>query len=75
MDSQGLLALLNIWFDLKIFIVVALGFYVAFAAVVIKQTELMRKTINLGLNQLITMIAWGHFLVVAVVFLVALIFL
>jgi len=55
----------------KVFALVALGIYIVFALVVVKQVGLMTKTIEVGLEVLIKLIAWAHLAFAVFVFLTA----
>ena len=59
----------------KIFTLFALGLYVVFALVVVKQVSLMISTIEVGLDFIIRLIAWGHLIFAVIVFLSAMIIL
>ncbi|KKR84170.1 MAG: hypothetical protein UU32_C0049G0008 [Candidatus Woesebacteria bacterium GW2011_GWB1_41_10] len=56
----------------KIFVLFALGLYIIFALVVIKQVSLMTKTVEVGLEGFIKLIAWGHLIFAVVIFFIAL---
>ena len=56
----------------KIFVLFALGLYIIFALVVIKQVSLMTKTVEVGLEGFIKLIAWAHLIFAVVVFFIAL---
>lgn len=56
----------------KAFVLFALGLYIVFALVVIKQVTLMTKTVEVGLEGLIKLIAWAHLIFAVAVFLIAL---
>jgi len=56
----------------KIFVLFALGLYIVFALVVIKQVSLMTKTVEVGLEGFIKLIAWAHLIFAVVVFFIAL---
>ena len=56
----------------KIFVLFALGLYIVFAFVVIKQVSLMTRTVEVGLEGFIKLIAWAHLIFAVVVFFIAL---
>ena len=56
----------------KIFVLFALGLYIVFALVVIKQVSLMTRTVEVGLEGFIKLIAWAHLVFAVVVFFIAL---
>ena len=63
------------WLIAKIFVLIALGLYIIFAAVVVKQVGLMIKTIEVGFEATIKLIAWGHLLFALGIFIIAIIIL
>jgi hypothetical protein len=67
--------MLNVWIFVKIFFLVGLGVYIGFATVVLRQVQLMKDTVHLGLEGLITAVAWIHFIFSIVIFILALILL
>jgi hypothetical protein len=62
----------SIWVIAKIFALIAIGLYIIFALVVIKQVSLMTKTVEVGLEGFIKLIAWAHLAFAVVVFFIAL---
>ena len=56
----------------KFFVLFAIGIYIVFALVIIKQVSLMTKTVEVGLEGFIKLIAWAHLAFAVVVFLIAL---
>ena len=56
----------------KIFVLFALGLYIVFALVVIKQVSLMTRTVEVGLEGFIKLIAWAHLVFAVVVLFIAL---
>lgn len=56
----------------KIFVLFAVGLYIIFALVVIKQVGLMTKTVEVGLEGFIKLVAWAHLIFAVVVFFIAL---
>lgn len=45
----------------KIFALIALGIYIVFSLVVIKQVNMMIGTLDIGFNGFIKFVAWAHF--------------
>ncbi len=62
---------LSVWLIAKIFVLIALGLYIVFAAVIVKQVNLMIKTIKVGFEAPIKLVAWGHLLFALGIFVVA----
>lgn len=56
----------------KAFVLFALGLYIIFALVITRQVGLMTRTIEVGMEFLIKLIAWAHFVFAVFVFLTAL---
>ena len=55
---------------LKVMVLIALGVYIVFAAVVVKQVYLMTTTLKVWFETPVRMIAWAHlFFALAVLFL------
>ena len=65
----------SIWFVAKAFVLFALGLYIVFAGVIVKQVGLMIKTINVGFEALIKFVAWGHLFFAVGIFVLAIIIL
>lgn len=65
----------NLWFLVKILILLGLVLYLAFAGIVLRQVNLMTKTLNGQFNLPIKLIAWIHLLAALSIFLLALIIL
>jgi hypothetical protein len=61
----------NIWIFAKLLVLLGLLLYLAFAAVVIRQVNLMVHALDGILNLPIRTIAWVHFLLATAVFLLA----
>lgn len=59
----------------KIFVLVALGIYIIFALVVIKQVSLMVSTIGVGLESFMKFVALAHLIFAVIIFLSAMIIL
>lgn len=66
---------IDIWFIAKIFVLIGLGVYIAFAAVVVRQVMLMTETLAVGVEEPIRLFSFVHFFAAILVFLLALIFL
>ncbi|MFH1863703.1 MAG: DUF5657 family protein [bacterium] len=62
---------LSVWLIAKIFVLIALGLYIVFATVIVKQVNLMIKTIKVGFEAPIRFVAWGHLLFALGIFVVA----
>jgi len=65
----------NIWPLVKVFVLFGFGLYIIFALVVVRQVQLMTKTIQMNFEIPVKMLAIGHFLFAVAVFLFALIIL
>ena len=65
----------NIWPIVKVFMLFGFGLYIIFALVVVRQVQLMTKTIQMNFEIPVKMLAIGHFLFAVTVFLFALIIL
>lgn len=63
----------KVWWLMKLFFIVGLGLYLAFAFIIIRQVGLMSKTLNGEFAQSIKIISWFHFLLAVGVFFLALI--
>jgi hypothetical protein len=63
----------NIWLGVKICVLLALGLYILFAFVVVRQADLMSKTLNGALNLPIKIIAWLLLFLTLAVFILALV--
>ena len=66
---------LNIWPIVKIFVLFGFGLYIIFALVVVRQVQLMTKTIQMNFEVPVKMLAIAHFILAVGVFLFALIIL
>ena len=58
---------------LKIFVLFGVGLYIVFAAVVVKQVQIMTGTVKVGLETPIKIISYLHFAFAILVFLFALV--
>lgn len=56
---------------IKVFVLIASGIYIIFSLVIIKQVQLMTDTIEVGFEIPLRIIAIGHFVFAALVFLLA----
>ncbi len=52
----------GVWLVVKIFFIIALVIYLIFSLVVVRQVNLMIDTLEVGWENLIRSVAWGHFL-------------
>ena len=66
---------LSIWLVAKIFALVALGIYIVFALVVVRQVNLMVKTLEVGFEGIIKLVAWAHLFFAIIVFITAMLIL
>ncbi len=66
---------ISVWSWAKLLFLVGIGVYILFASLVIKQVELMRRTVSGGVNILLLGLAWIHLGVAVLVFLLALVIL
>ena len=64
---------LSVWLVAKVFILIAIGIYLVFALVVIRQISLMIETVEVGFSFPIRLVCWLHLLFTIGVFLVALV--
>ena len=62
---------ISAWLIAKYFVLFALGLYIIFAVVVVKQVGLMIKTIKVGFEAPIKFVAWGHLLFAIGIFVLA----
>lgn len=66
---------IQIWSVVKVFVLIALGLYLVFAFMVIREVDLMNRTLQGVFNLPIKIIAWIHLIFAVFVFLLALIIL
>lgn len=66
---------LNIWSVIKIFILAALILYLIFSIIIIREVKLMNRTLKGVFNLPITIIAWLHFGLACLIFILALVIL
>lgn len=66
---------IDIWFIAKLFVLVGLGVYLAFSAVVVRQVMLMTETLEVGFEQAVKFFSFVHFFAAILVFILALFFL
>ena len=64
---------LSIWFIAKILVLIAIAIYIIFAFVVLRQVTIMVKTLEVGFELPIRVIAWGHLMFAIGAFVLALI--
>lgn len=74
METLPLLGI-QIFFVVKIFVLLALLIYIIFALVVLRQSGLMAETVDLGFDTVVRMVAIGHLLFAIGTFILALIIL
>lgn len=65
----------RIWLVVKVFVLFSLLLYLAFSILVIRQVQLMTRTVTGKLDHRIRVVSWVHFLLTAGIFLGALLFL
>ncbi len=65
----------SVWLIVKIFFVIGLAVYLVFALVVLKQTNLMTSTVEMGFSTPVKLLAWLHLIFAIAVFLLAIIIL
>lgn len=63
------------WLMVKFLLLVALTLYMAFAVVVVRQVEMMSRTLDVGFNSVLKLIAWVHLGAAILVFAAALVIL
>ena len=64
----------NVWVFVKIGILFSLLFYLGFSLMIIRQAQLMTKTVAGELDRKIHIISWAHFIFTALVFLGVVVF-
>lgn len=65
----------GLWFVVKLFFLFAIAIYIVFAFVIVRQVGLMTKTLEIGFEIPIKLIAWGHLLFAIGTFVLALVIL
>jgi len=65
----------SVWFIIKIFVLISMLLYIAFALVIVRQVQLMTKTLKAGFEFPVKTLALLHLISAAVVFALALIIL
>lgn len=65
----------SVWAVVKLFFVIGLVVYVIFALVVVKQTNLMTSTVEMGFETPVKLVAWVHLIFAIAVLLLSLIIL
>lgn len=65
----------SVWLVAKIFVLFALVIYAVFAAIVVRQVQLMNETLEVGLEKPILSLAIAHLIFSLFVFLLALVIL
>lgn len=66
---------ISVWVVVKIFAIIALGIYLVFALVVVRQIQLMTETLKVGFEAPLKMMAYVHLLFAIFVLLAALVIL
>lgn len=66
---------IDIWFIAKILFLIAIGIYIVFALVVVRQVNLMIRTLEVGFEFPIRLVAIGHLLFAIGTFILALVIL
>ena len=66
---------ISIWLIVKIFVLIALLFYLVFSFVVVRQVKLMIETVEVDFETQIKIISYVHLAFAAIVFIFALIIL
>ncbi len=65
----------NFWFLIKILFVIALGLYLFFAIIIVRQVKIMFETLKGMLDWPIKLIAWVHLGIAVFIFILAFIIL
>jgi hypothetical protein len=63
------------WVVAKIAVILLMGLYLVFATVIVRQVHLMTKTLEIGLESPLRLVALLHLIFAVIVFLVALFYL
>ena len=66
---------ISVWFVIKIFVLIAMLLYIAFALVIVRQVQLMTKTLRVGFEFPLKTLSLLHLISAAVLFALALIIL
>ncbi|PIS09236.1 hypothetical protein COT75_02620 [Candidatus Beckwithbacteria bacterium CG10_big_fil_rev_8_21_14_0_10_34_10] len=72
LDKVLTINILNVWLIAKIFVLLALGVYIAFAFMVAKEVKLMTKTLIGVFNLPIKILSYIHLVLTIIIFLLAL---
>jgi hypothetical protein len=64
-----------VWLGMKLMILIGLGIYIVFAAVIVRQEQLMSKVLEASSEKILSLLAWLHLGASLVVFLLALLIL
>ena len=65
----------NFWFLIKILFIIALGLYLAFAVIIVRQVKVMFETLKGMLDWPIRLVAWIHLAIAIFIFILAFIIL
>ena len=66
---------ISVWFVIKIFVLIAMLLYIAFALVIVRQVQLMTKTLRVGFEFPLRTLSLLHLISAVVLFALALIIL
>lgn len=66
---------LTIWLLVKFLFLIGLGIYIFFAAIIIRQADLMNRTLKGTLDVGVRLLAWIHFIAALFIFVLALVIL
>lgn len=64
-----------VWLGFKLMILVGLGIYIVFAFIIVRQEQLMSKTLEAASEKILSLLTWLHLGASVVVFLLALLIL
>jgi len=63
------------WFAVKLIVLVGLGIYIVFASVIVRQEQLMAKTIEAASEKILSILTWLHLGAAIIIFALALLIL
>ena len=64
-----------VWLGMKLMMLVGLGIYIVFAFIIVRQEQLMSKTLEAASERIISTLTWLHLGAAVVVFMLALLIL
>ncbi|HCM82475.1 MAG: hypothetical protein UW37_C0007G0028 [Candidatus Gottesmanbacteria bacterium GW2011_GWA2_44_17] len=64
-----------VWLGMKLMMLVGLGIYIVFAFIIVRQEQLMSKTLEAASERIISILTWLHLGAAVVVFMLALLIL